>query len=286
MPTFETPKPITATVHLESGTVRITAAQRTDTVVEVHPASGAEADVQAAQQTRVGCTGGKLMVKTPTGRVLKGAPGTVRVDIALPQGSRLNVTAARGSVTCAGSLGECGVTVQDGDVHVEQAGAVQLRTHNGDITVVRTGDAEIVTGSGELRIGAVVGTAVIKNSQGLTQLDEITGEAQLKTGEGTVSIGRALAAVTATCATGDICIDEAHGRVDLRTRVGNIQVGIPEGTAAWLDADAQAGTIHRMLDTPEGTGESGASVDVFVRTSSGDIVVHRAERSPLARPGL
>ncbi|WP_405567365.1 DUF4097 domain-containing protein [Streptomyces sp. NBC_01167] len=286
MPTFETPKPITATVHLESGTVRIIASQRTDTVVEIHPASAAEADVQAAQQTRAGCTSGKLLVKTPKGRVLNGAPGSVRVEIALPQGSRLNATAARGSVTCAGAMGECGVTVQDGDIRIEQAGAVQLRTHNGDITVVRTGDAEIATGSGELRIGAVVGTAVIKNSDGLTQLDEITGEAQLKTGEGTVSIGIARAAVTATCATGDICIDEAHGRVDLRTRVGNIQVGIPEGTAAWLDADAQAGTIHRMLDTADGTGESGASVDVRVRTSSGDIVVHRAQRAPLARPGL
>lgn len=148
------------------------------------------------------------------------------------------------------------MTVQDGDIRIEQAGAVQLRTHNGDITVVRTGDAEIATGTGELRIGAVVGTALIKNSDGLTQLDEITGEAQLKTGEGTVSIGIARAAVTATCATGDICIDEAHGRVDLRTRVGNIQVGIPEGTAAWLDADAQAGTIHRMLDTADGTGRA------------------------------
>ncbi|WP_331721440.1 DUF4097 family beta strand repeat-containing protein [Streptomyces sp. NBC_00212] len=278
MPTFETPKPITTTIHVEVGAARIIAGDRADTVVEVYPADTAsEADVKAAEQTRVSYSDGKLLIKTPKGRVLSGAPGAVRVDIALPRGSRLNGTAARAHFVSKGQLGECSLTTMDGDIQIDHAGETQLRTQKGDITVERTRSAEITTGSGELRIGEIDGTAVIKNSNGSTEIDEITGQAQLRAAEGNISIGRAHTDVTATCATGDITIEEARGRVDLRAQIGNIQLGIPEGTAAWLDANAQSGTVHRLIDSADGPGEIGMSVDVFVRTSRGDIVVHRAQ---------
>ncbi|AVZ77924.1 hypothetical protein SLUN_38480 (plasmid) [Streptomyces lunaelactis] len=283
MPTFETPKPITATIQIEAGSAKITSGDRADTVVEVYPTSaGSEADVQAAEQTRVGYTDGKLLVKTPKGKV-KGAPGSVRVEIALPRGSQLNGTAARCDFVSEGPVGACSLTTSEGDIRIDQAGAVQLRTQNGDITVDRAGDAEITTGNGELRIGAIDGTAAIKNAGGNTQVESVTGPVQLKVAEGNIAIGRALAEVTSTSAIGDVSIEEAHGRVDLRTQTGNIQVGIPEGTAAWLDANAQAGTVHRLLDSAEGTGEVGATVDVYVRTYSGDIVVHRAHSSRLVK---
>ncbi|MFI6688240.1 DUF4097 family beta strand repeat-containing protein [Streptomyces sp. NPDC050485] len=288
MPTFETPKPITATLQVEAGSARIVSGDRGDTVVEVHPTTaGSEADERAAEQTRVTYTDGKLQIKTPKGRVLSGAPGSVRVEIALPRGSRVNGTASRGHFVAKGQLGECSLTTMDGDIQIDHAGEVQLRTQNGDITVERTLSAEITTGSGELRVGEIHGTAVIKSSNGNTEIEEITGQAQLKAAEGNISIGRAHTDVTATCATGDITIEEAGGRVDLRTQIGNIQLGIPEGTAAWLDANAQSGTVHRLLDSADGPGEYGVSVDVYVRTSRGDIVVHRAnQQAQLAAKGL
>ncbi|MFE3185845.1 DUF4097 domain-containing protein [Streptomyces violascens] len=281
MPAFETPKPITATIHVEVGSARIISGDRSDTVVEVFPTSDSDADRRAAEATRVSFTDGKLLIRTPKGRVLNGAPGSVRVEIALPRGSRLNGTAARAHFVSKGQLGECSLTTMDGDIQIDHAGETQLRTQNGDITVERTRSAEITTGSGELRIGEIDGTAVIKNSNGSTQIDEVTGQAQLRAAEGNITIGRAHTDVTATCATGDLTIEEARGRVDLRTQIGNIQVGIPEGTAAWLDANAQSGTVHRLLDSAGGSGEVGASVDLYVRTSQGDIVVHRAQNAPL-----
>ena len=39
MPTFDTPEPISATIDLAVGDVRISAGDRLDTVVEVHPAT-------------------------------------------------------------------------------------------------------------------------------------------------------------------------------------------------------------------------------------------------------
>jgi hypothetical protein len=54
MPTFDTPQPISVTVELGVGDLRIVASDRTDTMVEVRPSDPAKkADVTAAEQTRV-----------------------------------------------------------------------------------------------------------------------------------------------------------------------------------------------------------------------------------------
>ena len=52
MPIFETPEPISATIDLAVGDVRITASDRHDTVVDVRPSDAShEPDVRAAEQT-------------------------------------------------------------------------------------------------------------------------------------------------------------------------------------------------------------------------------------------
>ena len=66
MPMFDTPEPIHASVELGVGDVRIVAGERADTVVEVRPSHpGRRDDVQAAEQTRVELTGGRLLVTAP-----------------------------------------------------------------------------------------------------------------------------------------------------------------------------------------------------------------------------
>lgn len=62
MPTFDTPEPISVTLELGVGDIRIVAGERTDTVVEVRPSDAARtSDVTAAQQTRVEYAGGRLL---------------------------------------------------------------------------------------------------------------------------------------------------------------------------------------------------------------------------------
>ena len=54
MPTFDTPEPITATIDVAVGDVRITAGDRSDTVVDVRPSDASnDEDVKAAERTRV-----------------------------------------------------------------------------------------------------------------------------------------------------------------------------------------------------------------------------------------
>ena len=65
MPTFATPGPIAATVEVAGAQVRVTASDRTDTVVLVEPINEASrSDVKVADRTKVDFAGGQLSVKT------------------------------------------------------------------------------------------------------------------------------------------------------------------------------------------------------------------------------
>ncbi|HEY0696494.1 MAG TPA: hypothetical protein VGD43_01645, partial [Micromonospora sp.] len=91
MPNYETPEPISVTLELGVGDVRIAASDRTDTVVEVRPSDEAdESDVKAAQQVRVDYTNGMLRVTGPK-RVFDFSKKTRSVDVTieLPSGSQL-----------------------------------------------------------------------------------------------------------------------------------------------------------------------------------------------------
>ena len=113
MPTFDTPEPISVTVELVVGDVRITASDRTDTVVEVRPSDAAdEADVDAPP-SRPGSS-------TPTARCSSRAPkaaqrsassastGSVDVTIELPDRlAACTATPRSAAFRCDGRLGEC-----------------------------------------------------------------------------------------------------------------------------------------------------------------------------------
>jgi hypothetical protein len=65
MPTFATPGLIAATVQVAGAQVRVTASDRTDTVVLVEPVNEANpSDVKVAGKTKVEFAGGQLSVKT------------------------------------------------------------------------------------------------------------------------------------------------------------------------------------------------------------------------------
>ena len=69
MPTFDTREPISATIDVVTGDVRITAGDVATTVVEVRPSDASnQEDVRAAEQTRVEYADGQLLVKAPKWR--------------------------------------------------------------------------------------------------------------------------------------------------------------------------------------------------------------------------
>lgn len=281
MPNYETPEPISVTLELSVGDVRIAASDRTDTVVEVRPSNEAdESDVKAAQQVRVDYTNGMLRVTGPKARAFDFSrkTGSVDVTIELPSGSQVSAELQMGDIRCAGRLGECRLKTSAGNIWLERTGPVRLDTSAGHVTADGiAGNAEISTGSGKVQVGEVQGTAVVKNSNGGTTIDAVTGDVQVRASNGDICVERAGAGVDAKTSNGSIRLGEvARGSVVLETAMGDLEIGIAEGTAAKLAVNTGFGRLRNLLENATGPEETDEIVEVRGRTSYGDITIRRS----------
>jgi Toastrack DUF4097 len=282
MPTFDTPEPISVTVELGVGDLRIVASDRADTTVEVRPSDPAKkSDVTAAEQTRVEYAGGRLLIKAPKGwrqYTFRGGGESIDVPVELPAGSHLRGDAGVAALHCMGRLSECRYRTGVGDIQLDQVGPVQLKTGAGDINLRRVGgDAELTTGSGAARVDSIGGAAVVKNSNGDTWIGEVTGDLRVHAANGKISVDQAHATVAAKSANGDVRLGEvARGAVLAQTGLGKVEIGIRDGVAAWLDLDTRFGKLHNDLEAVEHPEPDEDAVEVRARTALGDITIHRA----------
>jgi hypothetical protein len=266
MPTFETPKPISVTLELGVGDLRIAASDRADTVVEVEPSDPAKpSDVTAAEKTSVEYANGVLQIKAPRRwkrYTFRGGGESIDVRIELPTGSQLGGEAALAALRCTGTLGEC-----------------RYKTGGSDITMDQVaGAAELTTGTGAVRVSRIGGAATVKNGNGDTWIGEVVGDLQVKAANGKITVDQARAAVTAKTANGDIHLDEvARGAIVAETACGKVDVAVRSGVAAWLDLHSGFGHVRNLLDSSEHPGPSEETVEVRARSSFGDITVRRAE---------
>ncbi|RSM86186.1 hypothetical protein DMH25_43680 [Streptomyces sp. WAC 01325] len=278
MPTFDSPEPISVTAHVAAGSIRLTAGDRADTVVDVRPRDPKrDKDVRAAEQTEVTWASGVLTIRTKERRLI-GPSGVVDVTVELPTGSRVDVSDSW-SVLGEGRLGEVRVKASLGDVRLDTTGPLTLTAAHGTATVDRVeGAAEITSSTGNLRVGTVDGPAVLKNSHGTITVGTVTGELRVSGANGGVDVSRAGASVTGTTTNGALRVGEvARGEVQLETATGSIEVGIRTGTAAWLDVRSSRGQVRNALaasDAPERTEDT---VKVRARSNWGNIDILRAK---------
>jgi DUF4097 and DUF4098 domain-containing protein YvlB len=283
MPTFDTPEPISVTLDIAVGDIQVQASDRRDTVVEVLPTDPSrDADVRAAQQTRVDYASGRLTIRTPrTWRQYtpRGGRESVDVRIEVPAGSQLLAESAVATLRSTGSLGECRHKTGAGDIDVEAATEARLRTGAGNIFAGRiTGAVEVSTGSGTLSLGAVDGTAVVKNSNGDTQIGSVGGDLRVRSANGSISVDRARSDVAAKTAVGNVSLGEvSRGDIVAETAFGKISVGVADGVAAWLDLNTRFGHVSNDLETSARPGPGEDAVQVHARTSYGDITVTRPD---------
>jgi hypothetical protein len=298
VPVFDTPEPITADINI-IGRVQVTASDRTDTVVEVLPADPAdEASVQAAEQTTVEFSGGRLLVKRPKLGPLAsliGPRGSVNVTVGLPAGSHVKASSLAG-ITTTGPIGEAILHSSTGDLQVEEASRLEAKAATGSVTVDRVaGPAEVSTANGAIRIGVLEDTATLESANGSITVDrtagalqvksanssitlrETAGALQVKSANSSITIGRSLAGITARTAWGRVRIDEVvRGTVHLQTGHGDVSIGIAEGTAAWLDLHSKSGVVRSDLDAADGPETSDTLAEIRVHTDRGDIDIHRS----------
>jgi hypothetical protein len=290
MPTFDTPEPISVDVEIRGfGDLRIVAADRADTQVEVRPTdSTKKPDVNGAAQTRVEYQSGRLTIRGPRASwqylPLGGGRECIDVRIELPSGSSLEAEVGVGAMRCSGRLGECRVKLGAGDIRVDRAGPVRLGTGIGDITVGgAAGEATVSTGTGTIRIDSIAGPAEIRNSNGDTWIGEVSGDLLTRASNGRISVDRADASVTAKTANGDVRLGEvASGSVVADSACGKLELGVRAGVAAWLDLDARHGRVRNELDAAQTPAPGEEKVEIRAHTGYGDITVRRV--APLTGP--
>jgi hypothetical protein len=269
-------------VELGVGDIRIDASDRTDTVVDVRPSDpGKKGDVSAAEETRVEYANGRLLVKAPKGWrqwTPWGGGESIEVRIELPAGSHVWGSAGVAALRCSGRIGDCRYRTGVGDIGLDEAGRVELKTGAGDITLGRVeGTAEVTTGSGAVGIASIDGTAVVKNGNGDTWIGEVAGDARVNAANGTISIDLAHAGVATKTANGRVRLGEvARGAVVAQSAFGTVEVGIRDGVPAWLDLDTKFGSVQNDLDAAERPEPGEDAVEVHARTSMGDITIHRS----------
>ena len=280
MPTFDTPGPITATIDVVVGAVRISAGDPGAAVVDVRPSDTSnEEDVKAAQQTRAEYANEQLLVRSPKLRswLPRSRGASVDVTIQLPAGSEVRGAGQMTDFDCDGSLGDCRIKTGMGQISIDQAEALILKSGIGDISVDRaTGHAEVTTGSGDVRARELDASAVIKNSNGDTWVGVAGGDLRIKAANGSIAVDLARATLGAKSANGDVRVGEAvRDSVVLETHLGDVEVGIRDGTAAWLDVRAAAGKVLNTLESAEAPGSSADTVQVRARTTAGNVVIRR-----------
>lgn len=195
MHTFDTTTPIRAVVDVPGGHVRLIAAERTETTIEIRPADAAKGrDVKAAERTTVELHEGMLHVTTPTKHEAFGPSGAVEVTVQLPAGSAAEVTGVA-ELRGVGRLGDVVADDSYGHIKLDEAATVRLTTQAGDVSVGRlTGPAQISTAKGDIRIAeAVRGALVLTTQMGDVTVDAAAGvSASLDAGTGYGRISNAL----------------------------------------------------------------------------------------------
>ena len=241
MPTFDTPEPISATIDLAIGDVRISAGDRGATVVEVHPSDasneedrqGRRADPRRVRERAAAGQGAEAALLAEQERR--------RVDRRDDRAARRLARARRrwGWGTSTATAGSATAGSRPASVASGSTGPTRcnLKSGAGDISVDRaTGHAEVTAGSGDVRLGELDSSAVIKNSNGDTWVGVAGGDLRVNAANGSIAVDLAHASVVAKSANGDVRLGEVvRGSVVLETKIGDLEVGIREGTAAWLD---------------------------------------------------
>ncbi|WP_017627378.1 DUF4097 family beta strand repeat-containing protein [Nocardiopsis chromatogenes] len=187
--------------------------------------------------------------------------GVVDVTVELPARSHVHATSGYGNIRCEGQVGTARITTSASNITVDRA----------------MGNAELTASNGWVRADTIDGSATIRNTGGSIALGTVTGPLRMATSHGDLTAERTLESVEARTPYGVIRIGEVvRGSVNLQTNYGEVEIGIREGTAAWLDADSEHGTVHTSLEAAEGPESSEETVEVYARSAYGDVVIRRA----------
>jgi hypothetical protein len=183
-----------------------------------------------------------------------------RLELVIPPSCRLEVKTSSGDVSVEGEA--------------QVSGPVRIDTSSGDVTV-RGGVRELIadTSSGDVRVSG--------QALAVLEADTASGDVTLEGGSGRAIVDTSSGDARLEKLTGDLSADTSSGTVSAsweRLVAGDVRLRLPEGTPLGGELNTTSGRVHSDFSpTSEKHGRMmsfvapGASVDVQVRTSSGDV---------------
>jgi len=266
VPVFETPGQAAVRIELPAGVVKLETSDEPRVEIDVRPLRGDDASREAAAATRIEAAerGGRhvVVVEAPKreGRFLSWGRGPeLVVTIRCPEGTDLELDSHSADLLARGTLGEVGV-----------------RSAAGDVALGDTRDLSVSTASGDVVAGAVDGALVVKTASGDVDVASAAGRSTVNTVSGDVRVGGSAEAVSVGTVSGDVDLGLAEGGVRVNSVSGDVEVAVRAGLGFWIDAQSVSGAIRSDLDMGDSPGEGGGTLELRVRTVSGDVSISRA----------
>jgi hypothetical protein len=282
MHTFTTPGPAALTVRFAAGRLTVRTDDNADqgtATVDVRPANpDSSADVDHAAATVVEQRGDTIEVIAPAVKGWFGRNPRLDVTAVVPAGTRVDADVKSADVELHGQLARVAVSSASGDLAIEHAAELSVRTASGDVACRTVGaDASVTTASGDVRLDAVGGFAELSSASGDVDVTRIDGDARVRTASGDVVLREVGGSVSTRTASGDVRVGSVRrGVVEIDSASGDIEVGIAAGTAAWLDAQTLSGSVSSSLDAADAPGDAADTVSVHAHSLSGDVHIRRA----------
>ncbi|QIK83849.1 DUF4097 family beta strand repeat-containing protein [Sanguibacter sp. HDW7] len=278
MTTFAAPAPVV--VDVPFGVLEVRATERDDLVVTVTPTDPARSgSVRAAEAIRVERDADAIRITYPgswTQYVLPFAAGTATITLEVPLGTHLSGKA--GVLNAQGSLGVVNLALTAGDVRLDDVDRLDLAASAGSVVVGHVASSlNVKASAGSVRIGTLDGDGRIRSAAGTTTVATLHGTLEVAGSAGDVVVGDMTGTLTAKTAHGSIRVDRVRsGSVTAKTSFGTIEVGVPEGTAAWLDATTAQGHVRNELPPTDGPADGDETAEIHAATAFGDVLVRRA----------
>lgn len=185
--------------------------------------------------------------------------GSAYVVIAAPAGSDLRVGVASAPITADLPLGKVDIKTASGDIEVERADTLAIKSASGDADIGSVDHSLAFTSaSGDLRVR-----------------DTCRGNVAISTASGDVRINACEASITANTASGDVYIGRFTGRnASFKGMSGEVTLGIPRRTEIELDASLLSGSL-RAPDPERSDEPPERRMSIKVKLVSGDLRFER-----------
>lgn len=279
MHTFHTPGAVRLSVSNGAGLVTVDAVDTTETTVSLTP--GDSQAEKLVDEAVIEQRGDQIVVRLPRSRggLFRGRQAKVDIDVRLPTGSSVKAELESSDLRTTGELETLIAKLGSGDATVDTVtGTARVDSGSGNLRLDRCdGAMKASSGSGDISAGAVRGRAITRSGSGDVVIEHAAGLVSAGSGSGDIVVRRSESGVTAKTGSGDVQIGEAtEGEVSATTASGDVEVAVTNGTAVWLDLNTVSGDVRSDLDSADGPGETDRTLELRVKTASGDISVARA----------